>query len=178
MALNRARRRRYTTSLASVASLLLSVHATAQSQDSTGASIELRPDRRPATAAVLGTLIPGAGHIYAGEYTHGAILYVATVSGIGGGYMMYVFNRCTFTFTPCRPETAWPHQTIGVLMIAVGVGAWVWSAIDAPRAVHRRLAEREATRRQSLIPPLSAWSPYVAGPATVHRVLIGASATW
>lgn len=48
--------------------------------------------RSPATARLLGTLIPGAGHVYAGEYAKGVRYYYGTLSGIGGGALTYAVS--------------------------------------------------------------------------------------
>ena len=67
------------------------------------------PYRSPSTARFLGTVFPGGGHIYAGEYANGARYYYGTVCGIGGG----------------------------ALLIGLGVAVWAHGAIDAPRAAAR-----------------------------------------
>ena len=57
----------------------------------------LKPYRDPHKARILGSLIPGAGHIYAGEYLHGYGYYLATVGEVGTGVMVFIIDRCTFS---------------------------------------------------------------------------------
>src|SRR5215208_6860703 len=45
--------------------------------------------RDPHRARVLGTLLPGAGHFYAGEYLRGYGTWVYTVVGITAGPVIY-----------------------------------------------------------------------------------------
>lgn len=110
--------------------------------------------RDPITARVLGTLVPGAGHIYATEYGRGVALYFGTVSTIGMGALAYVIDACTFAFsnpTQCHPGPQWPHRTVGVIAMGAGVGMWIYSSIDAPRAA-RRANERHRRRTASIAP--------------------------
>ena len=90
------------------------------------------PLRSPATARFLGTVFPGGGHIYAGEYVNGARYYYGTACGIGGGAL-------AFAVSGMSPEkgAAWPLQVSGVLLMGLGVAVWVRGAIDAPRAAAR-----------------------------------------
>jgi hypothetical protein len=109
--------------------------------------------RNPKRALILGSVIPGAGHIYAGEYWQGFLRYEGTVGGIGGGVLMYLVNRCSFSFlstTRCDPGPQWPHQVFGVALVVGGIWEWISSARDAPRAAerandrHRRKTHRSA----------------------------------
>jgi hypothetical protein len=108
-----------------------------------------RPFRDPTAAAVLGTIVPGAGHVYSTEYVRGASIYFGVVGGIGGGAIIYMVDKCTFAFLDptCHPGPQWPHRAVGLIMMGTGVGMWVYSAFDAPRAarranaIHRRHAE-------------------------------------
>jgi TM2 domain-containing membrane protein YozV len=106
------------------------------------------PYRSPVTAAVLGTLVPGAGHIYAGEYAKGVRYYYGSVSGIGGGTLMFLVGGMSAE----GQKTSWPMQATGVLLVGLGMSVWVRSALDAPRAAARSTAKhRQATTRVSLI---------------------------
>lgn len=131
--------------------------------------------RDPHRALMLGILIPGAGHIYAGEYLRGFLTYEATVGGIGGGAIIFLLNKCTLTLglssTTCRPGPEWPHQVLGIAVVGVGIWEWISSARDAPRAAERanaRHPNRSATIT-SIIDPLS-------GPANTS--LVGVSVHW
>jgi hypothetical protein len=119
-------------------------------QDTTTASPEATPDaasgpdahpyRNPRKALILGSLIPGAGHIYAGEYWHGVVNYEVTVGTIGGGVLTYMLDKCTFSFlstAKCDPGSQWPHQALGVAEVGFGIWHWVSSARDASRAAER-----------------------------------------
>jgi hypothetical protein len=94
--------------------------------------------RSPRRALILGSLIPGAGHIYAGEYWHGVVNYETTVAGIGGGLLTFMIDRCSFNLDPeCDPGPQWPHQVLGVTVVGLGLWQWISSARDAPRAAER-----------------------------------------
>src|SRR3982074_2119932 len=76
--------------------------------------------RNPKRAQILGSIIPGAGHIYAGEYVHGFLAYEATVGGIGVGVLAFMWDRCIFTLlstTTCKSGPQWPHQVLGVALV-------------------------------------------------------------
>ena len=96
--------------------------------------------RDPHRALIFGSLIPGAGHIYAGEYWRGFLNYEMTVGTIGMGAMVFIVDKCTFSFlsaTRCDPGPQWPHQALGVLTVGLGVWQWVSSARDAAHAAER-----------------------------------------
>jgi hypothetical protein len=141
--------------------------------DTTASSRE-RPYRNPHRALVLGSLIPGAGHIYAGEYVHGFLTYQATVGAIGFGTLVFIMDKCTFTFlsaTPCKSGPAWPHQLAGVGLVGLGIWMWVSSARDAPRAAERA-NDRHQLRSRTVTPLIE---PF-AGPANASKV--GVSVHW
>ena len=96
--------------------------------------------RDPHRALIFGSLIPGAGHIYAGEYWRGFLNYEMTVGAIGGGVLVFIVDKCTFSFlsaTRCDPGPQWPHQVLGVTVVGLGLWQWISSARDAPRAAER-----------------------------------------
>lgn len=106
--------------------------------DSAAATPETHPYRNPREALILGSVFPGAGHIYAGEYWHGVLNYEMTVMSIGMGVMTYLIDGCTFNFdSNCNPGPKWPHQVLGVAVIGLGFRQWILSARDAPRAAER-----------------------------------------
>ena len=100
---------------------------------------ETHPYRNPREALILGSVFPGAGHIYAGEYWHGIVNYEATVATIGMGVMTFIIDDCTFAlFDPnCKPGPQWPHQALGVALVGLGFRQWILSARDASRAAER-----------------------------------------
>lgn len=111
-----------------------------RAQDTTQALTHPVRLRDPRAAAILGTLVPGAGHVYSTEYLQGLGIFAGTGSLIGWGTLIYEIDRCTFAFLnpePCNPGPQWPHRTVGTILIVGGIGAWVASAFDAPRAARR-----------------------------------------
>ena len=141
--------------------------------DSTASSKE-SPYRNPHRALVLGSLLPGAGHIYAGEYLHGFLTYEATIGGIGMGTIVFIVDKCTFTFLnaePCKSGPAWPHQLAGVALVGMGVWIWVSSARDAPRAAERA-NDRHQRHARTVTPIIDPFS----GPANASK--LGVSVQW
>ena len=131
--------------------------------DSSASEAE-RPYRDPQRARVLGTIFPGAGHVYAGEYLRGYVFYLRTVVGIGGGVMMYIVDECTFTFfsgRSCDPGPHWPHRLLGIAGVASGVWAWISGARDAPLAAERanERHRRKAIKLSPLINPVGGPHP-------------------
>jgi hypothetical protein len=125
--------------------------------------------RNPKKALILGSIIPGAGHIYAGEYWRGFWTYEASIGGIGGGALMFLIDRCTFSLfstTRCDPGPQWPHQVLGVAMVGIGIWNWVSSARDAPHAAERANAKhlRKTSRPVPIIaPPVDSHSGWRLG---------------
>jgi hypothetical protein len=130
--------------------------------------------RNPHRALVFGSLVPGAGHIYAGEYVRGFLTYEATVGAIGLGTLVFIMDRCTFTFLnaePCKSGPAWPHQLAGITLVGVGIWSWISSARDAPRAAERA-NDRHRLRSRTVTPIIDPFS----GPANASKV--GVSVHW
>lgn len=153
---------------------LLAVAVALPAQDSTDArqGRAARADtlyRDPVVARVLGSVIPGAGHVYSGEYWNGIRYYYGTVGLLGTGAFVYVLDECTFD-TPCVSAPAWPHQVAGIAIMAVGVAFWVRSAIDAGHAAERA-NERHALDGASL-------SPFIAPGAGNTGANVGLSVAW
>jgi hypothetical protein len=101
--------------------------------------------RDPKRAVILGSVIPGAGHIYAGEYVKGFFIYEATVGGIGAGAMTFIWDRCMLSFlstTPCKSGPQWPHRVLGVALVGAGIWEWISSARDAAHAAQRANAKQ------------------------------------
>jgi hypothetical protein len=96
--------------------------------------------RDPHRAQVLGIILPGAGHFYAGEYLRGYSTWVVTVFGIGMGPVVYDLDSCTFAFlslSECNPGPKWPYRMVGALMVGSAVWKWISTARDAPHAAER-----------------------------------------
>ncbi|MGI8547461.1 MAG: hypothetical protein ACR2M1_09005 [Gemmatimonadaceae bacterium] len=127
--------------------------------------------RSPATAAVLGAVIPGAGLAYAGQWRRGVGTYFTAVGGVGLGAMALVLDRCTFSFSgSCDPGTLWPQHALALGVIALGLGTWAYGAVDAARIVERNNARELAGRGQAfgsigptVIAPSEAGAPWAVG---------------
>ena len=125
----------------------------ARGQGVRGPDVPQRPPGQPSMttgwkdehrARVLGTLVPGLGHVYAEEYSNGRDLFAVSVTGIAvGGVLMLI--------APDADNRASTYAIGGGLAI-LGVGAWVWSAIDAPHAARRTNAKRILHRGSALAP--------------------------
>jgi hypothetical protein len=105
--------------------------------------------RDPHRAQVLGTILPGAGHFYAGEYLRGYGTWVVTVIDIGMGPVVYNLDGCTFAFlngSGCNPRRKWPNRLLGVFMVGSGAWTWISSARDAPHAAERANARHQSRR--------------------------------
>jgi len=129
--------------------------------------------RDPKRAVILGSVIPGAGHIYAGEYVKGFFIYEATVGGIGVGAMTFIWDRCMLSFlsaTPCKSGPQWPHRVLGVALVGAGIWEWISSARDAPHAAERANAKhrRKTSAPAPIIePPVDSHSGWRVG-AQIH----------
>jgi hypothetical protein len=161
----------FVTALLAVAVALPAQESTRARRARLGAADTLYRD--PVSARVLGAIIPGAGHVYAGEYGRGLGYYYGTVGTIGMGAMTYVLDKCAFSFLslePCKSPPAWPHQVAGVAIVAYGAGVWVYSAIDAGHAAER--ANKRHARQHAAV------SPFVAPRAGNGGANVGLSVAW
>lgn len=117
------------------------------------------------TAIVLGSVVPGAGHLYAGEWIKSYPFFLGSVGGIAVGAVILDFDRCIFALfnTNCRPGVPIGARVAGAAMVAGAAIVWVGSARDAGRAVERqrvrraRRASHVGTVRPLLAPCGSAW---------------------
>jgi hypothetical protein len=128
--------------------------------------------RNPRRALILGSIIPGAGYMYAGEYWHGVLAYEGTVGGIGTGILVFMVNKCTFQlWSDCKPGPEWPHQAAGVALVGLGIWEWVSTARDAFHAAERANVRHaaESQRASLLINPMG-------GPSNATQ--IGMSVHW
>jgi hypothetical protein len=111
--------------------------------------------RNPRRALIIGSVIPGAGHIYAGEYWRGFLNYELTVMTLGAGAMVFIVDKCTFTFLSterCNSGPQWPHQVLGVATVGLGFWQWVKSARDAAHAAER--ANEKHRRKMARAKPI------------------------
>jgi hypothetical protein len=131
-------------------------------------------DRNPATASVLGALLPGAGHIYAGEPLRGAGFFLVSAGFIAEGFYSRNNTDCPVFSGFCDQQARTRDlRRLSVFPIALGVIAWIGGAIDAPRAVRRERARKK--ERQPTRTSLAAWRPFFAPGNTT---LAGVRATW
>jgi len=81
----------------------------------------------PGTATLVGVLIPGAGHMYAGETAKGLGVMAASAGSVATGYY---FSTCPGVEGQCSPT-----------FLYVGIGLhfanWIWSIVDAGDAAQR-----------------------------------------
>jgi len=143
--------------------LLAGLSVPVLAQDTSAVTDTARPSsqplyRDPHKARILGSVFPGAGHFYAGEYLRGYGYYLLTVDAAGAGVLTFIMDRCTFSFLStksCDPGPQWPHQAAGIALIGVSIWTWVASARDAGHAAERanERHERRALRVKPLLEP-------------------------
>jgi hypothetical protein len=121
------------------------------------------PYRDPQRARAFAKLLPGAGHIYSGEYLRGYGYWVGAASGITVGAALYD-QPCAFAglvelFTTAEVDwgcdNRWSSHLTGIALVSLGAWAWVSSVRDAPRAAERANT-RHARRSPNLAPLLRA----------------------
>ena len=101
--------------------------------------------RDPHRARVLGTFIPGAGHVYAGEYWRGFADGIGAIAAIGLGAVVYSRHQEPFCIiSPCPRASQTPHRLTGAVLIGTGLWTWISDARDAPRAAERANAKHRA----------------------------------
>lgn len=106
-----------------------------------GAAVASRrsPDfRDPSVARTMGLVLPGGGHMYAGEEAVGLALLAASGAGFIGGYALSQQTRdfaCDEEGFRCEQTTDYTWLGIGS---AVALVFWGYGVFDAPRAAHRQ----------------------------------------
>lgn len=89
----------------------------------------------PGTSTLIGVIVPGGGHIYAGEMGKGLMLLGIAVAGPVVGAAV---SASTVEFScdgwSCSDDTNYVPYALGAV---VAVGAWVYGIIDADDAAHR-----------------------------------------
>ena len=109
-------------------------------------TLEPRP-KDPTKALVFSALVPGGGHIYAGERSQGLFLMLGSAAALVGGTVLSDFER-DFDYTCSNScigvDTYDPNYT--PLLVGVGIAGalWLYGLIDAPGAV-RRANQRRST---------------------------------
>jgi hypothetical protein len=87
------------------------------------------PRKSGTTATLLAVVIPGSGHLYAGETGKGLALFAGTVAAAGIGYS-YSKSKCPSSNDNC-------DVTPMVAADAVALGLWVYGVLDAHNATRR-----------------------------------------
>jgi hypothetical protein len=77
-----------------------------------------RRRRDPFLAGVLGAVVPGLGHAYAGEFWRGAAVFLVAEGGM---------------ITALKAD----DHTVGGVSATIGFGAYLFSILDAPGAASR-----------------------------------------
>lgn len=98
-----------------------------------------QPSKSETTATILGLILPGAGHIYAGETGRGLLLM-----GAAGLAFAYGFSdgQCKRPYTDVRTCELDKNETLAGISLAGALGIYAYSAWDAHRAVKRANARR------------------------------------
>ena len=104
--------------------------------------------KSPTTARVIG-IIPGAGHMYAGEVGRGFLYLGGTLGILVAGALVSVADCYADLFSPAQDCGSNTAET--VTLIAAG-GLWVWSIVDAGRAARRTNAKHAASASLILEP--------------------------
>jgi hypothetical protein len=139
--------------------------------DSTGTE---RLHRDPRTAQVLGIVLPGWGHLYAGEYVRWYFTQVGVVGGLAMGAILLESEGCAFApfaASSCSDGRRRSHKIVGAAMLGMAAWAWISSARDAPRAAERANDRHSRKRKRVSI----VVEPGLVGPAEVNA---GVTVRW
>ena len=93
------------------------------------------------TATILSLILPGAGHIYAGETGRGLVFMGAAALAFGYGFSD---GQCKRPYTDVRTCELDKNETLGGISLAAALGIYAFSAWDAHRAVKRTNARRRS----------------------------------
>ena len=97
--------------------------------DGSARSSARAPRKNGTVATLLAVVIPGSGHLYAGETGKGLALLAGTVAAAGIGYS-YSKSKCPSSTDDC-------DVTPMVAAEAVALGLWVYGVFDAHNATRR-----------------------------------------
>ena len=103
---------------------------------------EARKD--PKTAMSWGYLLPGAGHIYAGEAGKGWLLMATSVGALTAGAIITLNSgdedaEVGYDYDFSKGQTNWTPSYIGLGVFSIG---WLYSVVDAPKAAERTNRKR------------------------------------
>ena len=93
----------------------------------------------PKTAVAWGYLLPGAGHMYAGEGGKGFLLMAGSVGALAAGTVMTLNSgdedaEVGYDYDFSKGETDWTPSYIGLGVYTIG---WLYSVVDAGKAAQR-----------------------------------------
>jgi len=165
------------THLALVALLVcgapLSAQDSAKVSEAAGAPRTDSVYRDPTAARLFAIVLPGAGHVYAGEYWRGIAIYEGTVASLGMAALVYTIPDCAiFAAEPCHPGPRWPRTVVALAGVGLGLYVWVNGVIDAPRAAERA-NERHRRAQRARVAPLIQGSAVNGG-----MLRVGAQVAW
>ena len=106
--------------------------------------------KSPTTARIIG-IIPGAGHMYAGETGRGWA-YLGGVAGLALVGSALVATDCVVDVYSGSGSETCPSSTAENVLVVAFVGLWGWSIYDAGRAAHR-MNEKHGLRTSLIIAP-------------------------
>ncbi len=113
----------------------------------------------PNAAALWGYILPGAGHVYAGESGKGFVLMVGSVGALAAGTIVTLNSgdesaEVGYDYDFSVGETNWTPFYIGGGAFALG---WIYSVMDAGKAAERTNKKKGLSLRSARV------EPYVAG---------------
>ena len=107
------------------------------------------------TAVLLGALVPGLGHLYAGEWWKSYVLFVGTTGSVATGAIIYQWPRCGFNFFASDCSVSPRARVLGAAIVTATLAGWAVSAADAGAAVDRgreRRVRESRLRRDAMLP--------------------------
>jgi hypothetical protein len=121
-------------------------------------TVAVTSDRSATVATAVAVLVPGAGHVYAGEWLRGIGFYLETAQSFAVGLWIYR-----------RPSG------FGALR---GVAVWAIGVVDARHAIERRLTRRRSAAMAEHLGDVD-WHAFVV-PGVGHgsRVAVGLTGSW
>ena len=116
--------------------------------------------RDPHKALILGSIFPGAGYFYAGQFLKGYGTAYVTAFGLAMGPLIYQLDSCGLNFTCSSHKVSWGNRAAGIALIGASLWTWISSARDAPKAAER--ANERHRRRELKAHPLVEVNPQSA----------------
>lgn len=105
-------------------------------------------EKDPATALLFSILIPGGGHLYAGETGKGSFLLVVGMAAPTAGLLLSSYG--SVEYDRGGYEYHEPNLTPMYVGVAAGLAAWIYGIADAGPAVERHNEQFRISARPSL----------------------------